>query len=156
MRTVLFDFKTAKEEWFDIASATYVRKISAFVDFQIISLKSPKSDREDSVAKKKSESEELLKKITADDYVFLFDEKGKTYDSIAFSKQIELAQMSGKKRMVFIIGGAFGVSEEIKNRSQVKVSLSSMVMNHLVAETVALEQIYRAHTILKRIPYHNI
>lgn len=156
MRTVLFDFKTAKEEWFDIASATYVRKISAFVDFQIISLKSPKSDREDSVAKKKSESEELLKKITADDYVFLFDEKGKTYDSIAFSKQIELAQMSGKKRAVFIIGGAFGVSEEIKNRSQVKVSLSSMVMNHLVAETVALEQIYRAHTILKRIPYHNI
>lgn len=156
MKAVFFDFKTAKEEWFDIAVATYTKKINPFIPFEVISLKSSKTDRDDAQAKKKQESEDLLKKITSDDYVILFDEKGKDLDSLQFSKQIEAAQMSGKKRLVFIIGGAFGVSDEIKNRAQLKVSLSKMVMNHLVAETVALEQIYRAYTIIKRIPYHNI
>lgn len=156
MKAILFDFKTAKEEWFDLAVKTYVKKINPFIDFEITSLKSAKSDRDDAQSKKKQESTDLLKKITNDDYVFLFDEAGKDFDSAAFSKQIEASLMSGKKRMVFIIGGAYGVSDEIKSRAQVKVALSKMVMNHLVAETVALEQIYRSFTIIKRIPYHNI
>lgn len=156
MKAILFDFKTAKEEWFDLAVATYTKKLNPYIPFEVISLKSSKSDRDDAASKKKQESEDLLKKITSDDYVILFDEKGKDLDSIQFSKQIEAAQMSGKKRLVFIIGGAFGVSDDIKSRAQLKVSLSKMVMNHLVAETVALEQIYRSFTIIKRIPYHNI
>jgi 23S rRNA (pseudouridine1915-N3)-methyltransferase len=156
MKAVLFDFKTAKEEWFDSAVATYTKKISPFMGFEVVHLKSSKSDRDDALAKKKQESEDLLKKITNDDFVILFDEHGKDLDSLQFAKQIEAAQMSAKKRLVFIIGGAFGVSDEVKSRAQVKVSLSKMVMNHLVAETVALEQIYRAFTIIKRIPYHNI
>lgn len=156
MKAILFDFKTAKEEWFDLAVATYSKKINPFMPFEVISLKSAKNDRDDAQAKKKHETAELLRKISSDDFVILFDEKGKDCDSLQFAKQIEAAQMSGKKRLVFIIGGAFGVSEEIKARAQVKLSFSKMVMNHLVAETVALEQIYRAFTIIKRIPYHNI
>lgn len=156
MKAILFDFKTAKEEWFELAVATYIKKISPLISIQIVSLKSPKSSRDDAEGKKKSESLELLNQLTNDDYVFLFDEKGKDYDSLEFSKQLEKAQMSGKKRLVFIVGGAFGVIDEIKMKAQVKVSLSKMVMNHLVAETVALEQIYRGFTIIKKIPYHNI
>ena len=78
------------------------------------------------------------------------------WDSYKNSEQLEKATTSGKKRIVFIIGGAFGVSDEIKKQAHLKVGLSAMVMNHLVAETVALEQIYRSLTILNRIPYHNI
>jgi len=156
MKAVLFDFKTAKEEWFDLVVQTYIKKIKPFIDFEIVSLKSNKTDRDEAELKKVFESKELLKKITADDFVILFDEKGKDLDSVQFSKQLEVVVNSGKKRIVFIVGGAFGVSDDIKNRAHLSVSLSKMVMNHLVAETVVLEQIYRAFTIQKRIPYHNI
>lgn len=156
MKAVLYDFKTAKEEWFDLVVNAYTKKINPFMPFEVISLKSAKTERDDAQSKKVQESKDILKKMTNDDYVVLFDEKGKGLNSLQFSKQIEAAQMSGKKRLVFIVGGAYGVSDEIKSRAQIKVSLSNLVMNHLVAETVALEQIYRAFTIIKRIPYHNV
>ena len=81
---------------------------------------------------------------------------GRDLTSIEFSKQIEKIETSGKKRTVFIIGGAYGVSENVKMKVNLKISLSKFIMNHLVAEVVVLEQIYRAHTIINRIPYHNI
>lgn len=156
MKFVLLDFKTTKEPWFEAASALYLKKINGFCNFEITTLKTLKQSRDDAAAKKKFEAEELLKKLKSDDFIFLFEETGRDFNSIQFSEQIEKATTSGKKRIVFIIGGAFGVSDEIKAKAQMKVSLSKMVMNHLVAETVALEQIYRALTIQNRIPYHNI
>ncbi len=57
--------------------------------------------------------------------------------------------------MIFIIGGAYGVNEEVKKRADLKVSLSAMTMNHIMAQAVSLEQIYRAFTIIKNLPYHN-
>ena len=139
MKAVLFDFKTAKEEWFDLAVQTYIKKIKPFIEFEVVSLKSNKTDREESELKKNFELKELQKKLTNDDFIILFDERGKDLDSIKFSQQLEKAQTSGKKRIVFIIGGAFGVHDEIKAQAHLKVALSKMVMNHLVAETVVLE-----------------
>ena len=156
MKSVLFDFKTSKEPWFEEAKALYLKKISAFCDFEIISLKTLKQSRDDLKAKKKFEEDELFKHLKSDDFIILFDEMGRDLTSIEFSDQIEKAASSGKKRLVYIIGGAYGVSENIKVKAQLKISLSKMIMNHLVAEAVVLEQIYRAHTIQKNIPYHNI
>ena len=113
-------------------------------------------DREQSAEKISFEGKALIKKMTADDFVILCDERGKKFDSLQFSDAHLKAQQSGKKRIVFVIGGAFGVSEDIRKRAQLTISLSTMVMNHLIAESVLLEQIYRSFTIQKRIPYHNI
>lgn len=156
MKWALYDFKTAKEPWFDEAEKLYLKKIKPFADFEICHFKTLKQDREFPDQKKKFEEKVLLEKITKDDFIILFDEKGKKLDSINFSKQIQKTQESGKKRCVFIIGGAYGVSEEIKSKAHLKISLTDLVMNHLVAEVVVLEQFYRALTILNRIPYHNI
>ena len=153
---ILYDFKTSKEPWFDEAEALYTKKIRAFASFEIIHLKTLKSDRDEAEQKKKFEEKALLEKITNDDFVILLDEKGKKPDSLQFADNVRKISESGKKRGVFIIGGAFGGTDEIKKRAQLKISLSDMVMNHLIAETVLLEQFYRAHTILNRIPYHNI
>ena len=155
MKSVLFDFKTSKEPWFETVSQLYL-KINGFWNFEITTLKTLKQGRDDAASKKSFEEAELLKKISNDDFIILFDETGRSLSSIQFSEQLEKATISGKKRIVFIIGGAFGVGDEIKNKAHLKVGLSAMVMNHLVAETVALEQIYRSLTILNRIPYHNI
>lgn len=156
MKSVLFDFKTSKEPWFETVSQLYLKKINGFWNFEITTLKTLKQGRDDAASKKSFEEAELFKKISNDDFIILFDETGRSLSSIQFSEQLEKATISGKKRIVFIIGGAFGVGDEIKNKAHLKVGLSAMVMNHLVAETVALEQIYRSLTILNRIPYHNI
>jgi len=156
MKWVLFDFKTAKEPWFEELSALYEKKIKPFTAFEILHLKTTKHDRDEAELKKKFEEKALLEKLSSDDFIILLDEKGKKLDSIQFSQAIQKAKESGKKRGVLIIGGAFGVSEEIKKRSQLMICLSDMTMNHLIAESVLLEQFYRAQTILNRIPYHNI
>lgn len=156
MKSVLFDFKTSKEEWFDQAVLQYSKKISHYAEFEIQTLKTMKHGRDESELKKKFEASELFKKIDQNDFVILFDEIGKSITSEDFAAQITKCEESGKKRIVYIIGGAYGVTDEVKQRAQVKINLSSMVMNHLVAETMVLEQIYRAYTIKNRIPYHNI
>lgn len=93
--------------------------------------------------------------IKETDEVILFDERGKSYDSRGFSKELERKLGGGKKRIVFIIGGAYGVDDRIRAVAKSQICMSSFVLNHLVAQTVALEQIYRALCIYKNIPYHN-
>jgi 23S rRNA (pseudouridine1915-N3)-methyltransferase len=156
MKWILYDFKSASETWFQEAEQTYTKKINHYAKFELAHLKTNKSDREQAALKVKFEEDSLLEKLSADDFVILFDEKGQKYDSVSFSKLLIKGQDSGKKRGVFIIGGAYGVSELVKKKANVVVTLSDLTMNHLVAETVVLEQIYRGFTIINRIPYHNI
>lgn len=156
MKLVLAHVSSAREPWADAASELYLKKISAFFPMSEEALKPKKAAREDAVLKRQTDSETLLASLKPDDYVILFDEKGKTFDSVAFSKTMEQALSSSKKRIVFLIGGAYGVNENVKTRAQKVVSLSPLTFNHLLAKTVALEQIYRALTILRGLPYHNV
>lgn len=156
MKLVLLQAPTAKEKWSALSAEAYVLKINQMIAFEVQNLKPSKNSREQSHQKIKAESEEFLKKISSDDYVILFDEKGQNLNSIEFSKLIQKSLNTSKKRIVFIIGGAFGVGPEVKSKADQMVQLSSMTMNHLVAETMALEQIYRAFSIIHNKPYHNI
>lgn len=151
----LLTIQSSKNAWLDIASSEFSEKINHFHKFELVQLKSAKKSREDSLNKKKEESEMLLKNVKEDDYVILFDEKGTALDSKQFSEMIRKLQLSGTKRINFVIGGAFGVDEQVKKRAQKTVKVSDFVLNHHVAMTVALEQIYRAFAIIHNKPYHN-
>jgi len=94
------------------------------------------------------------KKIEPNDIVVLLDEKGKTYTSLSFANQLETWLNSGKKRLVFIIGGAYGIHNSLKQKYPA-VSLSAMTFNHQLTRLIFAEQIYRAFTIIKGLPYHN-
>ena len=155
MKFVFLNCASANEKWAEQAEEVYVKKISAFVPFEIKKIKISKSARDDKEFKVKTDSESILKELKSDDYVVLFDERGKAFSSREFSQKVQNILNTGKKRTVFIIGGAFGVDESIKERADLQVSLSKMVFNHLVAQTVCLEQVYRAFMIIKNIPYHN-
>lgn len=156
MKHVVLDFKTSKQDWFEEFESTYTEKINHFCDFEVIHLKTISADRDQYQEKIQFEEKALSKKLTNDDYIILCDERGKKFDSIQFADQHLRAQQSGKKRIIFIVGGAFGVSADIRAKAHLTISLSTMVMNHLVAESVLFEQIYRSFTIQNRIPYHNI
>lgn len=104
---------------------------------------------------KKEEGKLLLSKLSGGEQVYLLDEKGKTFSSVGFSKFIQKRFNQGGKELVFIIGGAYGFSDEVYDRADGKISLSEMTFSHQMIRMLFFEQIYRALTILKGEPYHH-
>ena len=155
MKFVLLHLSTAQEDWCDEAVAFYTKKLKHFVDFEVVALKPKKASRGAQATKKTEEAETLLAYLKDGDLLVLFDERGKNLTSEKFSDQVRQLHDSGKRRVIFLIGGAYGVEDSVKKRAQVLVALAPFVMNHLIAKVVALEQIYRAFTIMKGLPYHN-
>jgi 23S rRNA (pseudouridine1915-N3)-methyltransferase len=155
MKLVLLNISSKREVWLEEAKEIYQEKIARMIGFQIDELRSVKIERDDATKKKKLESQNICAFLKSDDYVILFDEKGQTMNSLQFAKFLEQQLGSAKKRMVFIVGGAFGVDETVKTKAQKIIAISSFTLNHRVAFLLALEQIYRAFTIMKRMPYHN-
>lgn len=104
---------------------------------------------------KEKEGEKILSYLKKDDYVVLLDEKGKELKSEAVADMIANRMVDSVRRMVFIIGGSYGVSKSIEERSQYTWKLSSLVFPHLLVRVILLEQLYRAFTIIKGEKYHH-
>lgn len=104
---------------------------------------------------KKREGETLLKELDGGDLLFLLDERGKHRGSVGFAEWLERQLTSGKRRIVFAVGGAYGFSEAVHARADGKLSLSKMTFSHQMVRVFFLEQLYRAFTILRGEPYHN-
>lgn len=155
MKLGLLVVSGSRPKWLDLAIQEYSEKINFHLAFDIYEVKASGQSRDDKENKVKKESKALLEFLKPEDFVVLLDEKGTTFDSIQFSERLNRIFLSGKKRAFFVVGGAFGVSQELKDRANLKISLSGMVLNHHVAQMVAVEQIYRGLSILKNLPYHN-
>ena len=98
---------------------------------------------------------ELLKKIEKSDAVLLLDDNGKLYNSIQFLAFLQKKMNSGLKKIVFVIGGPYGFSDDLYNRCNGKVSLSPMTFSHQMVRLFFTEQLYRSFTILRNEPYHH-
>tara|TARA_B100001250_G_scaffold365017_1_gene345488 strand:- start:526 stop:996 length:471 start_codon:yes stop_codon:yes gene_type:complete len=133
----------------------YKKRIKKYVNFEIIELNIPKFKKGKKLEIKKKEGNKILEKISNDDQVFLLDEKGYHYNSIEFAKFVENKTTSNEKSIVFIIGGAYGFSDEVYLRSKSKISLSKMTFSHQIIRLFIVEQLYRAFTIINNHPYHN-
>lgn len=105
--------------------------------------------------RKKAEGKAILTQLKPGDHALLLDEKGKQYTSVEFAQYLEKKMTAGIKRLAFVIGGAYGFSDEVYDRITEKISLSKMTFSHQMIRGFALEQIYRAMTILRNEPYHN-
>ncbi len=104
---------------------------------------------------KEKEGEKILEHLKKEDYVVLLDEKGKDIKSEALAELIENRMVDSVRRMVFIIGGAYGVSEKIITRANYVWKLSSLVFPHMLVRVIVTEQLYRALTIIKGEKYHH-
>ena len=89
------------------------------------------------------------------DYLLLLDDKGKSFTSVGFDKKLQNWMLSGKKRLVFMVGGPYGVSDEIYKRANEQLSLSKMTFSHQMVRLFFADQLYRAYTILRNEPYHH-
>ncbi len=144
-----------KETWLKELSDSYQKKLSYFFKTEIIRIKPSQIARESAELKLKQECDSILKLIEPQDFLVLCDERGKLMSSQKFSQQFVKWCENQKSRIVFVIGGAYGANAELKDRSNFQLSLSELTFNHHLAQLVVLEQIYRAISIWKNLPYHN-
>ncbi|MDR2894974.1 MAG: 23S rRNA (pseudouridine(1915)-N(3))-methyltransferase RlmH [Alistipes sp.] len=139
----------------------YSRRISRRARFGVVALPDVKRTAKTlPTTIMKAEGDMLLRQFSADDYVVLLDDKGVQYDSGQFASWLgaRLAgagAASGARRMVFVVGGAYGFSPEVRARSNESVSLSRMTFSHQIVRAIFAEQLYRAFTILAGEPYHH-
>ncbi len=106
-------------------------------------------------ATKEKEGEKILAHIKKEDYVVLLDEKGKDIKSEALAELVENRMVDSVRRMIFIIGGAYGASSHVEVRANYVWKLSSLVFPHMLVRVILLEQLYRAMTIIKGEKYHH-
>jgi 23S rRNA (pseudouridine1915-N3)-methyltransferase len=104
---------------------------------------------------KDAEGAAILKLIKEGDYAVLLDERGRDMDTPGLAALLGRHRQEGTKRLVFIIGGAFGASAEVKARADMTLKLSSLVFPHMLVRLVLAEQLYRAVSILQGGKYHH-
>ncbi len=156
MNIVLLFIGKTKESYLVEGIKSYTNRLRHYHSIKLIELPNVKNAKNlsklDIIHK---EGELILKNIDSLDHIVLLDIQGKHYNSIDFSKKLQKWMLSINKRLVFIIGGAYGFSDSIYNRANEKLSLSNMTFSHQMVRLFFLEQIYRGYTILNNHPYHN-
>ena len=132
----------------------YIKRTSPFAKIEFITLNEEKltsSKTKDKI--KELEAEKIIKNITGD-FIVALDETGNQFSSIGFSEIIKKQKDKGQK-INFIIGGAFGLSNIVKEKANLTLSLSKMTFTHEMARLFLVEQVYRAFSIIAGKGYHN-
>ncbi|MDG1146851.1 MAG: 23S rRNA (pseudouridine(1915)-N(3))-methyltransferase RlmH [Crocinitomicaceae bacterium] len=135
---------------------TYVKRLGHYSSFEKIEIPELKNAKKLSQSQiKQQEGRLILNQIKPGETMVLLDEHGKHYSSVEFSKYLQKKFNSGGKGLAFIIGGAYGFSDEVYAKASGKISLSKMTFSHQMVRLFFLEQLYRGFTILKGEPYHH-
>ena len=136
--------------------ATYAKRINFYCKFSMTIVPDVRNNRNIAPKQqKKAEGESILRTIADGDYVILLDEHGEELRSMQFADLMRKRMNSGVKRLVFVIGGPYGFSDEVYARADHKLSLSRMTFSHQFVRAIFAEQLYRAFTILNNEPYHH-
>lgn len=134
----------------------YIKRLKYYVPFEIKyidDIKNTKNISEDQ--QMRTEGAKILSLLDKSDFVVLLDEHGKEYTSMQYSSYIQKRMLSGAKKVVFVIGGPYGFSQEVYDRANDKISFSKMTFNHEMIRLIFTEQLYRAYTIINHEPYHH-
>ena len=140
-----------KEKFFIDAINEYQKRLSKYTKLEIIECKDYDIGSIDNI--KKLESEEILKKINDKDFVITLEIDGKSLDSIEFKDLIDKT-LTTNSNLTFIIGGSYGLHNDVKSRSNYKLSFSKLTFPHQLFRIILLEQIYRAYKIINNESYH--
>ena len=156
MKILLLSTGTTKDEKMQNLLLDFIKRLNHYIDFNHLEIPALKNSKNINVNEQKLKEAKLIKKqIIQGDYIVLLDEKGKSYNSIDFSSKIESFMMKSFKRIVFVVGGPYGFSDEMYSISNEKLSLSKMTFSHQMVRLFFVEQLYRAFTIIRNEKYHN-
>lgn len=156
MRITLLTVGKTDKDWVKQGIDIYATRMKHYFPFSIVEipeLKNASSLSEDQI--KTKEGEFILKNIKPAEDVILLDERGREFTSVEFAKVLQDKISYIGKDIVFIIGGAYGFSDAVRQRANSKISLSKMTFSHQMVRAIFVEQLYRAFTIMKGEPYHH-
>lgn len=134
----------------------YLNRLKHYVSVDKMEIADLKNARKLSIDQiKEQEGKEILSRVMPGESLVLLDERGKTFSSLEFANFLQQKFNAGGKGIVFVVGGAYGFSDEVYKNASAKISLSEMTFSHQMVRMIFLEQLYRAMTILKGEPYHH-
>ena len=143
-----------KEKYIIMGIDEFTKRLQSFTKFSLIELKEDGNDsnRDESIKKESILIKNCLEKSKG--YNILLDVKGKEYSSEDISREIEKLTVNGVSTINFIIGGSYGVSDEIKASANIRLSFSKMTFHNQLMRLIFIEQLYRWFTITNNIKYH--
>lgn len=140
MQTVLLTVGATQESYLKEGIALYAKRLQRYTEFQHLAV--PSADR-------------LLGALKPGDFLVLLDEHGQTLASTGFAQQMQKWMNAGPKRLVFAVGDAYGFPADFRAAASYALALGPMTLTHDMVRLVFVEQLYRAHTILRNEPYHH-
>lgn len=156
MKVTLLTVGKTDVPWVREGLELYCSRLTHYITFsleEIPELKGVSALREEQIRER--EGELILKRLKSSDEVILLDEHGREYRSVEFAALLQGKMSRGSRDIVFVIGGAYGFSQAVRQRADSLISLSKMTFSHQMVRTIFVEQLYRAFTIIKGEPYHH-
>lgn len=156
MKVTLLVIGKTDKKFVQEGTEIYAKRLFHYIPFELKVIPDIKNNKNlTHEQQKEKEGTLILNYITPGDELILLDEHGKQFSSVDFSDWIEKKMISGRKHLVFVIGGPYGFSQAVFERGNAKISLSKMTFSHQMVRMIFTEQLYRAMTILKGEPYHH-
>lgn len=156
MKIVIMAVGRTATDYIRSATDEYLKRASRYMPVEFMIVPDIKASRAlDETSQKEREGMKIIEALQPGDRVVLLDEHGRQMTSREFAGFIERGALAGLKRLVFIIGGPYGFSDEVHRRADSEISLSRMTFSHEMIRLFFTEQIYRAMTILRGEPYHH-
>lgn len=147
-----------KERFYLSAAEEYVKRLKGYCNFQLLELPEVRLPDNPSPAEilagLEKEAEQILTKIPKGSWLCVFTPEGKLLSSESLAEKLKEVKVSGKSSVCFLIGSSFGMSQELKNIADFKLSMSPMTFPHHLARIMVMEQIYRAESIQAGSKYH--
>ena len=142
-----------KEKWITEAESEYLKRLSINAQVKIQTLK-PQTRFQSSAEVKSKEADLIIGAIPEKSFIIILDETGHQFTSLQFAQKIEQITTQGNSHLTFIIGGAFGLYQKVKQHADLILSFSKFTFTHEMIRPLLLEQIYRAFTIIQNKTYH--
>lgn len=155
MKLTLLTVGKTDVAWVRAGLDLYASRLGHYVRFELREIPELKNAGALSEAQIKEKEGALILRETADAEMFLLDEKGEEFRSVEFADRLRKRMNRGGGDICFVVGGAYGFSEEVYSRAAGKISLSRMTFPHQMVRVIFAEQLYRAFTIIKGEPYHH-
>jgi len=156
MKMTLFNIGKTDVDYLRTGIEEYTKRVSHFVHFSIVDIPvikhSKNTPTEDLMVR---EGNLISEAVSGSNLIVLLDERGEQLSTAGFSKWIEQKMNQGTKTIAFVTGGAYGFSQKVYDIADFRISLSKMTFTHQMVRLIFVEQLYRALTIIKGIPYHN-
>ena len=146
MRINILAIGKLKERYLIEAVEEYLKRLKPYATVEIVELQECRTIEE--------EGEKLISRLPKDSWICVLDVFGEVMSSEQFAQTMSNLALNGQSKLVFVIGGAFGISDKIRKMANLRLSLSKMTFTHQMTRLILIEQIYRAFKINRGEPYH--